>query len=291
MSGELLHLQEHLSCRNYVSDYRCNFLYRDIKSGNQVDLEKQYNYLMFLLEGEVIVNCNEFVDRHFKKDDIFFMPRAAETKIIAATDCKLMVCVFDVMQNACEKFNLHSCWVISKDLKYDFQPIKIIPQVEAFLAHLIYCLNEGVKCEHFHSIMQQEMTLILRWFYPREQLAQLFYPILGQSIDFKAFVLDNHMKVKNSQELANLSMMGRSSFDIKFKAEFGMPPGQWMLKQKAKHIKIHMAMPGVNISDIMIKFDFNSATHFTRFCKQHFGCPPSELMAKLQAEELKKIKG
>ena len=288
MSNELLYLQEHLSCRHYVSDYRCAFSYMDVKKGKDVNVEKPYNYVIFLLEGEAIVSCNEFVNRHFKKGDIFFIPRAAETQFVAVEDCKLVSCMFDVIKSVCSKSNLHSHWAICKDMKYDFQPVRIKPQFEAFLDQLIYYLNLGAKCEHFHEIKQQEMGLIFRWFYTREQIAQLFYPIIGQSLDFKAFVLDNHMKVKNIQELSGLSMMGRSSFDLKFKKEFGMPPGQWLLKQKAKHVKIHMAMPGINISDILIKFDFNSPTHFTRFCKQHFGAPPSKIIAQLRAEELKK---
>ena len=282
MSSEILYLQEHLSCRHYVSDYRCGFTYRDIESGKRVNVEEQYNYLFFLLEGEVIVSCNEFSNRQFKKGDMFFIPRAAETKFVAATDCKFMVCVFDVIMSVCDKFNLHSCWLICKNMKYDFKPTKIIPQLEVFLKQVVYYLDQGVKCEHYHEIKQQELFLILRWFYPKEQLAHLFYPIIGQSIDFKTFVLDNHLKVKNIDELSNLSMMGRSSFDLKFKKEFGMSPGQWLLKQKAKHIKIHMATPGITISDLLIKFDFNSATHFTRFCKQQFGCPPSKLIASMQ---------
>jgi AraC-like DNA-binding protein len=190
--------------------------------------------------------------------------------------------MFDTINNVCDKFNLHSYWSICKDIRYDFQPLAQIPQLDAFLTQLQYYLEQGVKCEHFHELKIQELFLILRWFYSKDQLAQLFYPIIGQSIDFKAFVLDNHLKVKDISELSNLAMMGRSSFDLKFKKEFGIPPGQWLLRQKAKHVKIHMATPGVTISDILIKFDFNSATHFTRFCKQHFGCPPSKMMTRLQ---------
>ena len=288
MSSELLYLQEHLSCRHYVSDYRCAFFSRVIKSDNHVDLEKPYNYLVFLCEGAAVVNCNEFVNKHFKKGDLFFIPKAAETKITAIKNSKLVICMFETIKNVCDKFDLYACRAICKEIEYEFKPVKILPQLNVFLEQLVYYLNQRVACEHYHELKQQEMFLILRWFYSKEQLAQLFYPIIGQSISFKSFVLENHMKVRNSHELSDLWIMGRSSFDTKFKQEFGEPPGQWLLKQKAKHIKIHMAMPGINISDILIKFDFNSATHFTRFCKQQFGCPPSELMAKLQAEELRK---
>ena len=284
MPNEFLYLQEHLSCRHYVSDYSCGFTYRNITGGDFMDVENRYNHLIFLTEGKLIVNCDEFANRHFKQGDLFFIPRAAAAQLTIVEDSKMIVCVFDAIKSICDKFNLHSCWSICKDLKYDFRSVRIIPQMEVFLNQLIYYLDQGVKCEHFHELKSQEMFLIFRWFYTREQLALLFYPIIGQSLDFKTFILDNHLKVKNINELSDLSMMGRSGFDVKFKKEFGMPPGQWLLKQKAKHIKIHMSMPGVTISDLLIKFDFNSATHFTRFCKQHFGCTPSKLMAALQGK-------
>ena len=286
MLSENLYLPEHLSCKHYVSDYSCGFVHRNIKSGDHVDLADRFNHLIFVLEGAVIVSYDEFANRHFKKGDVFFIPRTAETKFTVVEDSKLTVCVFDAIRGICEKFNLHSCWSICKDMKYDFRPVRIIPQIEAFLDQIIYYLGQGLKCEHFYELKTQEIFLILRWFYTKEQLSLLFYPIIGQSLDFKGFVLDNHLKVKNINDLSNLSMMGRSSFDIKFKKEFGMPPGEWLLKQKAKHIKIHMAIPGVTISDLLIKFDFNSATHFTRFCKQHFGCTPSKMMATLQGKKL-----
>jgi len=173
-------------------------------------------------------------------------------------------------------------------MKYDFQPTRMIPQFEAFLESLAYYLDQGVKCEHFHELKHQEMFLIFRWFYSKEQLAQLFYPIIGRSLNFRALVLENYLKIKNVNELAVLSMMGRSSFDIMFKKEFGMSAGQWLLKQKAKHVKFAMSMPEASINDIMATFEFNSATHFNRFCKQQFGCTPLEMITKLKEERLAK---
>jgi len=287
MPSELLYLQEHLSCRHYISDYRCGFVHRDIRKEDLVYLEKEYNHLIFLLEGEMIVSLDEFPSRCFMAGDIFFIPLSAHTKFVVTKDSKLVVFTFDRIKSVCDKFNLHSCWSVCKYMKYDFLPIKIIPQMKIFLEQAAYYYDQGVKCEHYHEIKMQEMFLILRWFYTKEQIAQLFYPIIGQSIDFRVFVLNNHLKVKTSHELASLSMMGRSSFDTKFKEEFGIPPGQWLLKQKAKHIKAHLATPGVTISDILIKFDFTSASHFSRFCKQQFGYSPAKMMAKLKTEETK----
>jgi AraC-like DNA-binding protein len=75
--------------------------------------------------------------------------------------------------------------------------------------------------------------------------------------------------------------MGRTNFDLKFKKEFGMPPLRWMLKEKAKRVRFSMAESDITLSDIMQKYNFNSPTHLNRFCKQQFGCSPTELMKKL----------
>jgi AraC-like DNA-binding protein len=58
-----------------------------------------------------------------------------------------------------------------------------------------------------------------------------------------------------------------------------------MLQQKAKHIKFDMLAPEVTLGDIILKYDFNSPTHFTRFCKQQFGCTPSEMMARQKKQK------
>ena len=283
MASNLLYLHEHLSCRHYVSDYRCSFVYRDIKAGEKMDFDNSYNYLIFLLEGKMVVSCNEFIDRSFVKDDILFIPKSVETRCTVVADSKLMVCVVDTIKNICDKFSLMSYWPLCKEIKYDFQPIKIVPQLEVFLGQLAHHLDDGIKCEHFHELKHQELFLHFRWYYTKEQLAELFHPIIGQSLSFRMFVLDNFLKVESVHELVELSAMSRSSFDVMFKKEFDMPAGQWLLKQKAKHIKFEMSKPGTNISDIIIKFNFNSNTHFNRFCRQQFGCTPQEMINKLQS--------
>ncbi|MDR1258211.1 MAG: helix-turn-helix transcriptional regulator [Tannerellaceae bacterium] len=137
-----------------------------------------------------------------------------------------------------------------------------------------------------HEIKHQELFLILHSQYPREELANLFYPIIGKSFDFRTLIMDNYLKIHHIDELAHLSGMGRTNFDSKFKEEFGTSPHQWILKQKAKHVRNSLAEPEATFSDVMRKYNFNSATHFTRFCKQQFGCTPTELVRRLHQSEL-----
>ena len=57
-----------------------------------------------------------------------------------------------------------------------------------------------------------------------------------------------------------------------------------MLKQKEpKNIGKKMTEPGVCIKDIIEELGFDSQGNFNRYCKQHFGCTPKQLIEQCQA--------
>jgi AraC-like DNA-binding protein len=242
------------------------------------------NALFFLLEGEMYGHFNEFRDKGFRGGDILYLPKYSAIEITSHTACRWLTCIFEVPHNVCNKLDFHRYAPLCEKIEYTMAPGTIRPQMQVFLDGLIYSLCNGISCEHYHELKQNEMFLIFRWFYSKEELALLFYPMIGRSLDFKAIVLGSHLYVKSVDDLAKNLNMSRSTFDSRFKQEFGMSAGQWMLKQKANHIRHYMSNPEVTISDAMIKFDFNSPTHFTRFCKQQFGTTPSELIALVRGK-------
>ena len=65
---------------------------------------------------------------------------------------------------------------------------------------------------------------------------QYYSPHYRKEVDFKDFVMHNHTKVDNIEQLISLSNMGRSCFFTKFNEVFGMTAKQWMLKQKNQRI-------------------------------------------------------
>lgn len=282
MSGDLLYVDEHVSCRHYVSDNRCRFVYHELAPGQELEFDRQpYNILFFVHYGELKIDHDGFTDRLFDASHMAFLAKGSYTRVVPLTASGMLSCSFETMSTVCDKFNLRSYWPLCREIPYDFPQIEILPQLHAFLDAMRYYLQEGINCEHFHEIKLQELFLVMRWFYTKEVLARIFYPIIGNSLDFKSLVLENYLKVDSVSQLAELSHMGRTRFDNVFKKEFGMPARQWMLRQIAKHVKHHLSDPGATISDVMHKFNFNSPTHFTRFCKQQFDCTPTELMNKL----------
>ena len=47
-----------------------------------------------------------------------------------------------------------------------------------------------MNCKHLHEIKSMELFLLFRGFYRKEELAYLFHPIVGKSLDFRSLILE-----------------------------------------------------------------------------------------------------
>ena len=80
--NKLLYIQEHRSCRNYLEKVENGFKYIEF-SHEEVILEKEisWNYLLFVLEGECVINCNQFRERLFQANCMVLLPKTAMVEI------------------------------------------------------------------------------------------------------------------------------------------------------------------------------------------------------------------
>jgi AraC-like DNA-binding protein len=218
-----------------------------------------------------------------KKDECILIPKAAKTSCRALQDSALLVLTFDVLRNVCDKVMLHSYRSLSSQMAYSFSPTPIRFPLTSFIDLLVTYLNGGIDCEHLHEIKEKEFFLVLRRCYSKEEIIHFLEPIIGDS-DFKGFIQHNNLEVESVTELVDMSGMGRTAFDSKFREVFGMSARQWMLQQTAKHVRYKAKDPEITIRSMMNEFKFNSATHFYRFCKQQFDCTPGELLRKSRVE-------
>jgi AraC-like DNA-binding protein len=272
--------EQHLT--NCANDNQPGFRYVEIESDTSLSFQNNdLHLIVFLLEGKAITNCNEFKNGTINQNEFVFFPKLSNASIHACSPCRIVAFSFFALKTSCEKHAFQSYWRLFPNLNYTFESLPFrTPLIEFFDLLLLY-IQKNVNYAHLHEIKHQELFLILHTQYPKEEMANLFYPIIGKSFDFRSLILDNYLKVNRIDELAHLSGMGRTNFDNKFKEEFGTSPHQWILKQKARHVRNSLAEPDSTFSDVMRKYNFNSATHFTRFCKQQFGCTPSDLVKKL----------
>jgi AraC-like DNA-binding protein len=243
------------------------------------DLE--VNHLVFLLSGELSVQYNEFQAISVASEALFLLPKSARYTLTTLTLSNLLVCSFDSLHYIYTNLNFKIYTAIRSQIQFTFAPLPIHDVLSGYIHTFAKYLKLGINSEFMYKLKFQELFFLLRELYNKQEMTNLFYPILGQSPDFKNQVMQYFSTVNNVDELAKKMRMGRGNFDIKFKKEFGMTPLQWILKEKAKHVYFSFSEPENTLNDIMNKHNFSSFTHLNRFCKQQFGCTPSELRKRL----------
>ncbi|WP_303014754.1 AraC family transcriptional regulator [uncultured Bacteroides sp.] len=283
--NELLYIGEHLSCKNYMTDITTGFKY--IEFNEETTVTEEYarkNYLLFFLKGDFTVNCNQFCGRTFHDDEMILLPKSSIIKISAKAQSQMLTMIFDTPIDSCDKLLFQTLSSICKNIEYNFESIPIRYPLTPFLETTICCLKNQMNCIHLHEIIQREFFFLLRGFYEKKEIALLFHPIIGKKLDFKDFVMQNYTKVNNLDELIALSNMGRTSFYIKFKEEFGTTAKQWMMKQLKERILGKVAEPGVCVKQLMEVCNFESQAQLYRYFKQQFHCTPKQLIDHYQTD-------
>lgn len=281
----LFYIDEHVSCSHYVSDQERGFLLREFEQETILEVERtSSNVILFVIKGELEIAYNEFSKRRIKAHQMIVLPKSCHVHGTAYDNTKVMAFKFTEISHLCNKYSLQNLASHTHSISYNFRAQSIKEPVQKFLELLSFCLADGLNCKYYHELKADEVMILYRVYYTKEELAEFFYPILGLSIDFRALVLSNYRDARTVEELAQKTGYSVSKFKRKFNEEFDEPAYQWMQKQKAKHIKYKLSFETIDFATIIDEFGFSSPAHFSRFCKTQFGKTPSDYRKQLQEE-------
>ena len=271
----VFYLDEHRACSNYISDYNIGFKNCRIKEGDFITpSNKEHHCLFFLLTGRVTLYYESNV-YNLRKDTVWFIPMSSDYKIHATTDATLIMNYFNKPIDFCEKIALENLAVLL-DQKSSDSMLRINKPLKKFLLSLIFYMNEGIFCKHFHEMKQKELFFLFRYFYTKKEIAGLFAPILSKNLDFKNMVLANYLNACSVKELAQICNCSLSSFNRLFKKNFKENPYVWLQNQKIKYITGRLSDKNIPLGQIIDEFRFSSPSHFTIFCKKHLNLTPSQ---------------
>ena len=158
-----------------------------------------------------------------------------------------------------------------------FPQLAVCQELISFYSELCHNLGEGLNCLHFHRLKQEELCILLRGYHSPEELYTLLKSVIGNSDNFKDFVLQNYLHVNDVGGFASLANMSIRNFQRKFKAEFKRPVREWLNERRAERILRDIRNTDKSIAEIAASYGFATSSYFTIFCKQYFGMTPSEL--------------
>jgi AraC-like DNA-binding protein len=100
-------------------------------------------------------------------------------------------------------------------------------------------------------------------------------PVIQTSLDFIAKNEEVWLSVGQVAETINLS---ESHFKILFREEVGLPPAEYMLRQKVEAAKRALSKPNCNITELAYRLGFSSSQYFATVFKRYTSQTPSEFM-------------
>lgn len=288
MKANLLYVNEHLTCGKYLKEIDTGFFFQEIKKGSTRKLERETmkNYLVIILEGKIRLNYNLSENRIISGGEFFLIAQASLVSGECLEDVQILTLAFEAPTTSCEKLNFQLLTELADSMDYNFEPLPIRYPFDVFCELTVCYLKYKANCGHLHEAKHNELFLCLRYFYSKEELAGLFYPILSQSFEFKRFVLENYGNVKSAKELKELSCMSKSAFYAKFREVFGITTKQWLTIKKLTRMINKAAEPGITVKQLMIEFDFDNLSHLQAYCKHNFKCTPTVLIEKAVAGEI-----
>lgn len=275
----LQYVKEHFGCSEYATTENRLFHVIEIKVGEYTERRFADKTLLgFMVSGNIKMNCDKYKDRYIKKGEMFVIPKFSDIKIFAEDNVVMLVCVFSAEMEMCNKFSLNNLKKsVSSAFIYDFNTLVMCSQLRDCIKLLVTCLSDGLGCKHFHRMKRDEIFLYLRAYYSKQDLAKLFYPIIGTDIDFKDFIMSRYTETCDPRKLAEMANMSIVTFNRRFKAEFNMSTSKWLKQKKADMIRMDIEKTDIPFNEIAEKYNLSSAAYLVYFCKQHFGMTPHEI--------------
>ncbi|MBF0649361.1 helix-turn-helix transcriptional regulator [Dysgonomonas sp. GY75] len=278
---ELLHLNEHISCRTCLNcDKGANPSIEIKQAGKGVLLTEQsvQHIIIFLLEGEVTYSFGMYHNRRMRSGQALYLPVGYNFSYRAESEALLLfIRPYSTLQ-FCDCYSLQDLIRRTLDTGMD-SPwlLEIKEPVKGYTDMLVCCIRKGLCCGYYNELKINELIYLFGEFYTREELALFFSEALSRDAGFSHYVMNNYHKYSTLSELASSMNMSLSSIEKHFRKAFNTSGYKWMNDHKAKKIFHALRAGDHNLKELSLEFGFASESSFNRFCKQRLGRPPGEI--------------
>ncbi|MDR0681217.1 MAG: AraC family transcriptional regulator [Dysgonamonadaceae bacterium] len=245
----------------------------------------------FVIEGSIIFSMNDSRNHIVSEQEMFLVPDNCSYNIKVLKPVHLLSCSFSVETLFSEQKMIDELIPLHNDTQDDFVKLPVNKVIKDYLLLLERCIKDGLDSYYFFNLKKHELFILLFAYYTREELARFLFDILSENVQFRGFVINNFLNVKNVQELAGRANYSTSGFIKKFQRYFKESPYRWIQQQKAKLIMNDINEGAKSLQEIATEYKFSSYQHFAHFCKIQFGFPPSELVNKYKIIDSGKIYG
>ncbi|MDR0995016.1 MAG: helix-turn-helix transcriptional regulator [Tannerella sp.] len=245
----------------------------------------QWNYWLFILDGEMNVSYQEFRNHLCKAGEMIFLPQYGGAVCEPFSEMKMLSLEFNNQALIHDELKWED-WVEEANERPFFHKLDIRSPLTVVVESVQFYQQCGLLNPAMELVKEKEAFLALKLFYTRQEAARFLGPLLiRREDDFKAHVTKYCAQARSVEDLASLCSMSPRAFTRKFKNEFNDSPYHWLLRKKAERIKVLLADKKIPLQEIIRDYEFSSPAHFTTYCKKQFGMTPSHYRDALNGKK------
>lgn len=234
--------------------------------------------IVFVLNGKLSITSGSYKNCVTGRREAFLIPYNTEFHIEALEDSHFISCRFTADSLLAANYPVKELSALQLSRKCEFNQLKINNSLYLFLKLMEEYLENGEILRSLLEVKKTELFYLLYIKYIKADLVTFLYPILGEDIEFREFVLNNYLKISSIPQLAEMAHYSLSGFEKKFRRCFKDSPYNWIMRNKAENIRQELEMGTATFQEIAYKYKFSSYRSFLRFCQAQFGLSPSKML-------------
>jgi len=268
---------------NDASQNDISFTLRKFAEGESYSVSSaDRNHLLFITKGIATASLLSDTDEEhagFASGDIVFFPVSFDFNITFVSSGEMMDISFDTTVEVFRELQKILITKGNSSLMEFNGRLRMKFPMNLYVLLIQSYLKDGVMDADLSAAKLTELFIIFRTYYNEQEVRLLFEPLTCSLPEFKIMVFSKMNLKYNIEELANACNMSKRTFERRFSETFGgIPPYEWLQKQKAKKMLRMASCAGTTISDIIQEFDFYDPSHLYKFTKKQFGLSPEELL-------------
>lgn len=255
---------------------------RNLKQGHREKLILHKNEIVFMMKGEIRFVFGHLSEKTIRSGEFFFVPVGQSRFIVREETSMIIVRLNEAIRfnDGCRIEHLYKPdqrGIPSKRVKRVVCSLQINTPLQHFLFSLIRSMESGLNCREYFDLKGKELFILMRAYYPIEQLRDFFSLILTSDTAFSEHIRVNHHHYRKVSELAASMNMGTKNFERMFSRVFGVSPGKWMNNERAQRLYLELCSGLKSMKQLTDECGFSTPQQLNRFCKRELGYNPSEI--------------
>lgn len=281
MNMQILDKSEHQKCLHYEKETPPTVETKKIEKGHEEEMIFNRNGIIFMMSGEVGFIFPKHPEKILRKGEFIFIPVGGLFRFVVSKTAQMIIIRPNGNVKLCASSLIEKLYkndtIPPKDNKPEICALVVNRPLQSFLDGLDEAIKDGLMCRYYFDTKANELFILLKAYYTREQLRDFFSLILSPNTIFSEYIRANHHKYATTKELAVSMNMTPKIFSKKFIRVFGEFPTDWMRKEKAIRVYSELYTGQESIAQIADNFKFSSQSHLNKFCKREFGKNPGQI--------------